>query len=273
MGTSDRCFVMDFFIKLLVFQQNCCIWRIFLLVTTTSELEQPQWQWRKGKNKKAMGEMCTCPQKLWTWSTLFGIFHCHYCMTKIVKHDRNGNAMVGLVPEIIIITVSWKTIDASLISSEVPVERLFNHIGGHFFLFCCAQLRGCWSIETVGLTKCGIFNAVTYWGEWGGGDFRGATLIFQTFCNWHISSATLSLGKQLILMDLNWFIIRCGNSNSEHKQIFNHHNTDFQGRCRVDNPASWSTQESSIWCAIPTSPPRVENCCYSQDGVWKSKQG
>lgn len=54
-------------------------------------------------------------------------------MTNIVKHDRKyGNAMVALVPKIIV--VSSISIVASSISSdlEIPVERLFNHIRGHF---------------------------------------------------------------------------------------------------------------------------------------------
>ena len=51
-------------------------------------------------------------------------------MTNIVKQDRKyGNAMVALVPKIIV--VSSISIVASSISSEIPVERLFNHIRGH----------------------------------------------------------------------------------------------------------------------------------------------
>ena len=55
----------------------------------------------------------------------------HYCMTNIVKHNwKYGNVMVALVPKIIV--VSSITIVASLISPEIPVERLFNHTRGHF---------------------------------------------------------------------------------------------------------------------------------------------
>lgn len=98
-------------------------------------------------------------------------------MTKIVKIDRNGNAIVALVPEIIV--VSRITIVVSLIPFEIPVERLFNHIKGHFFLFCYAHLRGCWSTETVGLRHVAyLMQSPTVLTK----GFR-ATLIFEMFCN------------------------------------------------------------------------------------------
>lgn len=132
-------FCHGFSIKSLVFQQNCCIWRIVLLITATSELEQPQWQ---------------KPQKL------FGRFLWHCCLTNIVKHDRKyGNAIVALVPKIIV--VSSITIVASSISSEIPVERFFNHIRGHFSYLLCT-FEGLLVNRDSGLEACGTFNAVTY---------------------------------------------------------------------------------------------------------------
>ena len=77
----------------------------------------------RGKTKKQ--HVRCAPQRL------FGRFLEHYFMTNIVKRDRKyGNAMVALVPKIIV--VSSISIVASSISSEIPVERLFNHIRGHF---------------------------------------------------------------------------------------------------------------------------------------------
>ena len=60
-------------------------------------------------------------------------------MTNIVKHDRKyGSVMVALVPKIIV--VSSISIVASSISSAIPVERLFNHIRGHFqYLLCMLE--------------------------------------------------------------------------------------------------------------------------------------
>ena len=185
MGTCEHCFVFNFpsncwfFNKIVAYEGCfCCL----QLLVSPSNLSGKEW---KGKTKKQ--RVKCAPWKLWTWSTLFGIFHCHYCMTKIVKIDWNGNAIVALVPEIIV--VSWITIVASLISFEIPVERFFNHIRGHFFFYA----MHIWGAVGQQRHVAYLMPSPTVLTK----GFR-ATVIFQMFCNSDISSATLSLGKQLI---------------------------------------------------------------------------
>ena len=82
-------------------------------------------------------------------------------MTNIVKHDwKYGNAMVALVPKIIV--VSSIMIIANSILSEIPVERLFNNIRGHFSYLLC-MFEGLLVSRDSGLETCGIFNR-TYGG-------------------------------------------------------------------------------------------------------------
>lgn len=125
MCTRELCFVMDFpsnhwfFNKIVVHEELFC-W-LLLLVSSSSHNDS------KGREKTKKQRIKCAPQKL------FGRLLWHYCMTNIVKRDQKyGNAMVAFVPKII--AVSSIMIVASSISSEIPVERLFNHIRGHFFL-------------------------------------------------------------------------------------------------------------------------------------------